>query len=134
MRARDPRSWMWAEALELLQDAERLQRQFFRIGVAEGAPCWEPPVDLYENGGELRLLVALPGVTAQQLEVALAPGGIIVRGERSLPTNSRRAAIHRLEIPYGRFERRISLPDGGFELVDQRLEHGCLVLTLHRLA
>jgi len=134
MRARDPRSWMWAEALELLQDAERLQRQFFRIGVAEGAPCWEPPVDLYENGGELRLLVALPGVTAQQLEVALAPGVIIVRGERSLPTNSRRAAIHRLEIPYGRFERRISLPDGGFELVDQRLEHGCLVLTLHRLA
>ena len=133
MRARDPRSWMWAEALELLQDAERLQRQFFRIGVAEGAPCWEPPVDLYENGGELRLLVALPGVTPQQLEVALAPGVIIVRGERSLPTNSRRAAIHRLEIPYGRFERRISLPDGGFELVDQRLEHGCLVLTLHRL-
>ena len=124
---------MWAEALELLHNAERLQHQFFRVGELHGAPCWEPPVDLYENGRELRLLVALPGVTPQQLEVVLAPGGlIIVRGERPLPTDSRRASIHRLEIPYGHFERRITLPAGGFELIDQRLEHGCLVLELRR--
>ena len=133
MRSRDPRSWMWAEALELLQDAERLQRQFFRIGVLQGAPCWEPPVDLYEHGNELMLLVALPGVTPQQLQVVLTPTQIIVRGERSLPTNSRRAAIHRLEIPYGRFERRIALPAGEFELIDQGLELGCLVLQLRRI-
>jgi len=125
---------MWAEALELLQDAERLQRQFFQLGVLQGAPSWEPPVDLYENGDELRLLVALPGVTPRQLEVVLTPTLIVVRGERSLPTNSRRAAIHRLEIPYGRFERRIALPAGEFELIDQRLEHGCLVLQLRRLS
>ena len=134
MRSRDPASWMWAEALELLQDAERLQRQFFRIGVRQGTPCWEPPVDLYESGDGLSLLVALPGVTPQQLEVVLASNLIIVRGERSLPANSRRAAIHRLEIPYGRFERRIALPAGAFELIDQRLEHGCLVLELRRLS
>jgi HSP20 family protein len=133
MRPRDPRSWMWAEALELLQDAERLQRQFFQIGVLHGAPCWEPPVDLYENGNDLWLLVALPGVTPQQLEVVLAPSLIVVRGERSLPANTRRAAIHRLEIPYGRFERRVALPPGQFELIDRRLEHGCLVLELRRL-
>jgi len=123
---------MWAEALELLQNAERLQRQFFRVGVLHGAPCWEPPVDLYENGLDLRLLVALPGVTPQQVEVALTPGLIIVRGERSLPAGARHAAIHRLEIPYGRFERRVVLSAGEFELIDQRLEHGCLVLDLRR--
>jgi HSP20 family molecular chaperone IbpA len=76
--------------------------------------------------------VALPGVTPQQVEVVLAPDLIIVRGERSLPANARRAAIHRLEIPYGRFERRVALPAGGFELIDQRLEHGCLALQLRR--
>ena len=124
---------MWAEALELLQDAERLQRQFFQVGALQGAPCWEPPVDLYESGDELRLLVALPGVTPEQIELVLAPSLIIVRGERSLPTNSRRASIHRLEIPYGRFERRVALPPGAFELIDRRLEHGCLVLELRRL-
>jgi HSP20 family molecular chaperone IbpA len=124
---------MWAEALEMLQDAERLQRQFFQLGTLHGAPSWEPPVDLYESGNELRLLVALPGVTPEQLEVVLAPSLIVVRGERSLPASSRRAAIHRLEIPYGRFERRIALPPGQFELIDRRLEHGCLVLELRRL-
>jgi HSP20 family molecular chaperone IbpA len=123
---------MWAEALELLQNAERLQRRFFQIGELHGAPCWEPPVDLYETGRELKLLVALPGVTPQQVQVVLAPGLIIVRGERSLLADSGRAAIHRLEIPYGRFERRIALPDGAFELIDQRLEHGCLILDLRR--
>ncbi len=133
MRSRDPRSWMWAEALELLHDAERLQQQFFQIGALHGAPCWEPPVDLYENGNDLTLLVALPGVTPRQVEVVLAPGLIIVRGERPLPANSRRAAIHRLEIPYGQFERRIALPAGQFELVERRLEHGCLALELRRL-
>jgi len=132
MRSRDPKSWMWSEALELLQNAERLQHQFFQIGTLRGAPCWEPPVDLYETGRELRLLVALPGVTPQQVQVVLAPGSIIVRGERSLPADFRGAAIHRLEIPYGRFERRITLPAGEFELIDQRLECGCLVLDLRR--
>jgi HSP20 family molecular chaperone IbpA len=124
---------MWAEAVAMLQNAERLQRQFFQIGELHGAPCWEPPVDLYENGRELRLVLALPGVKARQVEVVLAPGGaIIVRGERPLPADSRRAAIHRLEIPYGHFERRVALPAGAFELTDQRLEDGCLVLELHR--
>lgn len=134
MRSRDPGSWMWAEALELLQDAERLQRRFFHIGAAQGAPRWEPPVDLYEQGNELTLLIALPGVAAQQLEVVLTQNAVIVRGERSLPANSRRAAIHRLEIPYGQFERRITMPAGKFALVDQRLDQGCLVLTMRRLA
>ena len=124
---------MWAEALELLQSAERLQRQFFQIGAAQGTPSWEPPVDVYESGGGLRLLVALPGVTPQQLEVVLTPDSIIVRGERPLPAISHGAAIHRLEIPYGQFERRIALPAGTFELVHRRLEHGCLVLELCRL-
>ena len=51
----------------------------------------------------------------------------------ALPAHLRRAAIHRLEIPYGRFERRIALPAGEFELLDRRLEHGCLALELRRL-
>ena len=133
MRSRDPRAWMWDEALELLHSAERLQRQFFRVGEAQGTPCWEPPVDVYEHGDVLRLLVALPGVAPQQLEVVLAEASIMVRGERSLPAQARGAAIHRLEIPYGQFERRIPLPEGRFELIDRRLEHGCLVLELRRL-
>ena len=133
MRSRDPRTWMWAEALDLLQSAERLQRQFFQLGTTQGAPSWEPPIDLYETGNELWILVALPGVTAEQLEVAIDGAVIVVSGERPLPMGNRGAAIHRLEIPYGRFQRRINLPAGRFQILERKLEHGCLVLCLQRI-
>ena len=133
MRSRDPRSWMWAEALDLLQSAERLQRQFFQLGAAQGAPTWEPPVDLYETGNELWILVALPGVTTDQLEVIIEGATIVVRGERPLPSGARGATILRLEIPYGRFQRRIALPAGRFQILERKLENGCLVLCLQRM-
>lgn len=125
---------MWADALELLQDAEQLRRQFFQLGELRSALCWEPPVDLYEIGDELRIVVALPGVAAPRLEVVLEAAAILVRGERPLPRDLKRAAIHRLEIPYGLFERRVQLPAGHFQLMGQRLEDGCLSLELRRLA
>lgn len=133
MRSRDHRSWMWAEALDLLQSAERLQRQFFQLGAAQGAPTWEPPVDLYETGNELWILVALPGVTADQLEVIIDGATLVVRGERPLPLGARGATILRLEIPYGRFQRRIALPAGRLQILERKLENGCLVLCLQRM-
>ena len=133
MRSRDHRSWMWAEALDLLQSAERLQRQFFQLGAAQGAPTWEPPVDLYETGNELWILVALPGVTTDQLEVVIEGATIVVRGERPLPPGARGATILRLEIPYGRFQRRIALPAGRLQILERKLENGCLVLCLQRM-
>ena len=132
MTYRDPRLWVWTEALELLRGAEKLQRRFYQLGAAE-APCWEPSVDLYEVGDQLTLCVALPGVAADELEVSLESGTVIVRGERAFPVAYQGAIIYRLEIPYGRFERRIALPAGHYELVDRRLEQGCLTLGLRRL-
>ncbi len=132
MTYRDPRSWVWAEALELLRGTERLQRRFFQVGAAE-APGWEPPVDLYETADGLTLSVALPGVAASELEVFLESGSVVVRGERAFPVEYQRAIIYRLEIPYGRFERRIPLPAGQFQLVDRRLANGCLTLDLRRM-
>ncbi|HMH16735.1 MAG TPA: Hsp20/alpha crystallin family protein, partial [Burkholderiales bacterium] len=100
---------------------------------AAEAPVWEPPVDLYETAVGLTLCVALPGVAANELEVSLESGDVIVRGERAFPVQYQRAIIYRLEIPYGRFQRRIALPAGQYQLVDQRMENGCLTLDLRRL-
>jgi HSP20 family protein len=133
MRYREPRSWMWEEALELLQSAERLQRRFFQVGLQHGAPCWEPPIDLYENDDELGLMVALPGVRPEEIQVAIESGSLVVRGERRFPLDYELAKIHRLEIPYGRFERRVALSAGRFRVHEQRLENGCLTLRLRRL-
>jgi HSP20 family molecular chaperone IbpA len=124
---------MLAEAVELLQTADRLQRQFFQIGQPGESPNWEPPVDMYVNDRELGLLIALPGVAPERFEVTLEQQAIVVRGERSFGANVGPGAILRMEIPYGRFERRILLPYGGFRLNEMLLENGCLKLTLERL-
>lgn len=132
--SRDPSSWMWAEAVELIQQAERLHRQFFQFGVSSArAPAWQPPLDIFETDQGLRILIALPGVPPGQIQVAIDGDTLIISGNRPLPPSARTAMIHRLEIPHGRFERRIELPSGRFEFDEQELAHGCLTLSLRKL-
>ena len=132
MRSRDPRTWMWAQALEMLERADRLHRQFFEPGPARlSGPTWQPPIDVVENGGEAWVVVALPGVPSERVEVAFENGVLAVRGERPLPRQYHEGTIRRLEVPYGRFERRLAIP-GRYELTEQRFENGCLILGLRR--
>jgi len=133
MALRDPTAWMWEEALELLERADRLQHRFFRLQRSgQACPSWEPPVDVFEVEDELIVLVALPGVRPQELEVLMEASTLIIRGLRPIPAICRNALISRLEIPHGAFERRIGLPPGEFELRQQVLRDGCLGLTLAR--
>ena len=125
---------MWAEACQFLERAERLNRQFFRPQTANARqPSWEPPVDILETEAELWILVALPGVGEEQLEVVVDSGTLVVAGERPMPGRAHAGIIRRLEIPYGRFERRIDLPAGRFEIGRRELSDGCLVLGLRKL-
>jgi HSP20 family protein len=133
MTGRDLDSWMWAEACEALARAERLHRQFFRLGEPALRAVWEPPVDIFENGLELWIIAALPGVAASRLEVGFENGVLVIAGERPAPALQRAAAIHRLELPQGRFERRIALPAGRFDLAKRELADGCLTLVLRKL-
>ncbi len=130
MRSLDTQAWMLAEAVDLLQSAERLQQQFFRIGVPRGAPCWEPPVDMVANGHQLMLLVALPGVPPDRFAVRVEHDAILVQGERSSGARAAPGSVMRLEIPYGRFERHILLPHARYRLVDMLLENGCLRINM----
>jgi HSP20 family protein len=130
----DPFSSMWDEACDLLDRVERLQRQFFRRARSPlGHPIWQPPIDIFETPKGLSVLVAMPGVAPKQVQVILDTGALVVRGERTLPEFAERGYIRRLEIPHGWFERRIDLPPGHYELDRQELQHGCLVLLLHKL-
>jgi HSP20 family protein len=131
-KRRNPEAWMWSEAVGLLEQAERMHRQFFRLAGSSERPRWEPPVDVYGGADEVLIEVALPGVPADRIELVIGPGELIVRGERQLPRRSAGASIQRLEIPYGRFERRLALPAGSWDLVGRNLANGCLQLLLAR--
>jgi HSP20 family molecular chaperone IbpA len=126
----DLSSWMWGDALSLLEQAERLHRQFVRASLSEGQ-CWEPPVDVVESDAAVIVQVALPGVPAEAVVVGFDPCGITVSCMRAFPASGA-ARIHRIEIPYGRFQRRIPLPMYALEPVRQELVNGCLLLTFSK--
>lgn len=133
MRQALPHAWLLTEAIEWLQGAGRLQRQFFKLGRAGDLPIWEPPVDMFGNEQALCLLIALPGVAAECLDVRLEPQAVVVRGDRSLAGHFAAGTILQLEIPYGRFERRVPLPYDDYRVADMVLQNGCLRLTLERM-
>ena len=87
MTSRDLRSWMWGEALSLMDQADRLQAAAIDPRTARGA---------------------------------------------AFPDCSAGAHIHTVEIPYGRFERRIGLPMHALELSERHLKDGVLTLTLRK--
>lgn len=127
MRTRDFSGWTWGEALSLLERAERLQRQFFHF-----ADAWEPPVDLLETADGVRVHVALPGADAGSITLVIEPAAITVSAVRAFPAGERAARVRRLEIPYGRFARRIALPMQALALVDRRFANGVLSLEFAR--
>ena len=132
MASRDPTTSMWTEALQLLEQAERMHRQFFRLGVPGAITAWEPPVDVFEDEREITIIVALPGVPSGRAEVRHEPRSLLVRAERRIPFADGGCAIRRLEIPYGYFERRIPLPAEPLELSTQKWADGCLILSLRK--
>lgn len=135
MTARGVESWMWAQAFELLEEAERLQRRFYQpVSERSGGPVWEPPVDIFENDRELWITVALPGVAAEQVKATTESGILIVRARRPAPAQPGPGRIRRFEIPHGRFERRIELPAGRFEIHQSAMVDGCLQINLLKLS
>jgi len=134
MESRFPRSLMWSEAIALLDRAERLRREVFRPAQSVSRlPAWEPPVDVLETRDEVIVLVALPGVAADRVEVSLDGGALIFSGTRSFPKEMATAVIHRLELPQGRFERHVPLPPGRYSAVRRSVSDGCLTIVLEKL-
>jgi HSP20 family protein len=133
MSSRNPTDWMWAQACELIEQAERMHRQFFRLASSQRTQAvWEPPVDMFEDEREVIVIVALPGVPADRIHVTTESGLLVIRAESPLPFAGSRRAVRQLEIPYGYFERSIPLPEARLEAGTRELADGCLILRLRK--
>lgn len=131
--------WMWAQACELLDQADRMQRGFLRYvgpsadaAVRAHAAVWEPPVDIQENSAGLQFVFALPGVSAEHIDVRLEPNALAVNAIRPARLGSPDSVVRRMEIPHGRFYRRIALAGHRFRLGDTHYQNGCLDVRLVR--
>jgi HSP20 family protein len=120
---------MWARACELIDRAERLHRQFFRP-TAEPIRdvIWEPPIDIVETDSDILITVALPGVDENAVKVSVDADSVLVVGFRRPSAFPRGSLVHRLEIPYGKFERQIRFNGRRLQLSESELAFGCLSL------
>jgi hypothetical protein len=77
--------------------------------------------------------LALPSVNADRVETAIEGPELVPNGTRALPAEFATPVIHRLELPQGRFERRLRLPDGGYNDICRTSADGCLVVVLRKV-
>jgi HSP20 family molecular chaperone IbpA len=122
---------MWADACALLEEAERRHRQFFQLlGGPAARPAWEPPADVFAEGNEWQVTIALPGARAEEIVVRIGSADLQIEAQVAPPRLGRGSRVMRLELPYGRMRRRIELPPGRYTVAERRLECGCLYLRI----
>ena len=107
---------MWQRASDLLQQVERIHRNFLQVAAGVQyrslhgkSPAWEPPVNVVETDDSLWVIAALPGVAADRVNVRLEGHELSIAGERPLPNCCHDGELKIWEIPLGRFERRLTL-------------------------
>jgi HSP20 family protein len=83
-----------------------------------------------ETPDGLCIHVALPGVSASGVVVEIEQEAVVVSALRSFPECAHGEHVRRVEIPYGRFERRILLPMHALELTDRTMKDGVLTLNM----
>jgi HSP20 family protein len=71
---------------------------------------WAPAVDIVENNDAYLLMVDVPGVDPDAIDIQMDNGVLSIKGERA-PSAAQREAFKRVERPRGTFYRRFSLPE-----------------------
>jgi len=49
---------------------------FELLAVPASHPVWEPPADIFADGSDLQVVVALPGARAEEVVVQITPTGL----------------------------------------------------------
>ena len=131
---------VWRRANDLLQQAERIHRNFLEVAAStryrssQGrTPSWEPPVNVVETDQSLWVICALPGVSIDRMEVRLDGHELVISGSRPLPKCCEDGDLKIWEIPLGRFERRLKVVNGANLSVEKpSLHDGLLIIELRK--
>ena len=141
MAAHDWDFIIWQRANGLLQQAERIHRNFLQVAagaryrVSHGrTPSWEPPVNVVETDESLWVISDLSGVAGDRVDVRIEGCELVISGERPLPKCCEDGELKIWEIPLGHFERRLKLVGGEKPLSVGKtlLQEGLLIIELRK--
>jgi HSP20 family protein len=114
---RDLRAWQ-----------ERLERL-----TAHHSESWSPPIDVYETADRYVVAAELPGLSRDQIELAMADSRLTIKGQRIEHTNES-VHYHQVERGHGAFSRTFEFTEKiDVENVSADLANGILTVTLPKI-
>ena len=93
------------------RDMDLLLSSFMHTG--HGVPYsggWRPPFNIFEKNNSLVIIMEAAGVKPEDLHVILEKNIITISGKREDPFADESRDFYSIEIAFGTFERRITLP------------------------
>ena len=91
-----------------------------------------PVINMYDQEGSTTLLVEVPGVTPDQLELTVLDDSLTLKGERPAVYQDGERPV-RCERPHGSFSRTITLPDTvDPESIQADYQNGVLKVTMKK--
>lgn len=80
------------------------------VGLRSGDCAWVPRADVLETDNEVLVLMEIPGVNPELVDVTLAGNMLTVRGEKPPAPRDDRTVCHAAERSAGKFCRAFPLP------------------------
>jgi HSP20 family protein len=124
---------LWNQMQQFQNEVNQLFDQYNTP--ARGLAGTYPPINMWADDDHLYVEAELPGLMQDQLNIFVSDGNqLTIAGERR-PCEFEKAAWHRQERGYGKFQRTIPLPlRVDADAVEARLEQGVLLLKLPKSA
>jgi HSP20 family protein len=114
------------------RDLRAWQERLERLS-AHHADSWTPPIDVYETPDRYVVAAELPGLTRDQIELAMADSRLTIRGQRAVTTGDK-VHYHQVERGHGAFSRTFEFNDKiDVESVTADLSAGVLTVTLPKV-
>jgi HSP20 family protein len=119
--------------ISISHDIDDLFERFF--GSGETNAVWEPLADVFASEATVHIQVELPGVAGRDTHIRVGTRSVQILGVKRVPAQVRRGmSFYESQIPYGAFEKRISLPFSvDPDSFRARLRDGVLSLELSRV-
>jgi HSP20 family protein len=146
----EPALAAWQPFESLRREVDRLFEDFdrgfwrtpFRSALAL-EPFWRreltwpatPAVDITESDKAYEITADLPGISEKDIEVKLAPGGLVIKGEKREEKEEKKKDYYLHERRFGAFQRSFRVPEGvEADKIEASFKNGVLTVTLPKTA
>jgi HSP20 family protein len=119
-------------------EMDRLFDSFFADSFGQtdrpwGVAAWGPPLDVEETDKEILVRAEIPGVKAEELDLAISGDSLIISGEKKASEEKKEQGYVYQERRFGSFRREVPLPSAvDPDTVEAEYKDGVLHVKLHK--